>query len=395
MRKEVLFDWGISTLYGWGVYGKNLALCAVRGTSHYAISIAPTYDKMISLSQSEEKLLAPIWQAGRDFRALVQKVDTKSVRVPRPILHTLSASFETVREELYGKELIGTPSIGVTFFESTARLSRYAASANRRFRGIVAGSTWNANLLMTAGFDQVKLVLQGVDTDVFFPNDRQGRFGDRFVVFSGGKLERRKGQDLVLLAFSRFARRHPDALLVTCWNNLWPQSALDINRNMSLNPLGLAANGELDIDKWILANGVPENQYFNIGFLHNTAMSEVFSEVDVAVFPNRAEGGTNLVAMEAMASGVPVILSANTGHLDIITDDNCYILQSQAASAEEDELGWGESSVDEILELLERAYVERVLSKRLGLQAAKFLRDLSWAKQIPKLLQFVDETIAT
>jgi glycosyltransferase involved in cell wall biosynthesis len=47
-------------------------------------------------------------------------------------------------------------------------------------------------------------------------------------------------------------------------------------------------------------------------------MPSVLQEMNVAVFPNRAEGGTNLVAMECMACGLPVILSGNTGHLDLI-----------------------------------------------------------------------------
>ena len=44
-------------------------------------------------------------------------------------------------------------------------------------------------------------------------------------------------------------------------------------------------------------------------------MGAVMQEADVALFPNRCEGGNNLVALEAIASGVPTILSANTGHL--------------------------------------------------------------------------------
>ena len=47
-------------------------------------------------------------------------------------------------------------------------------------------------------------------------------------------------------------------------------------------------------------------------------MPDVLRRADVALFPNRCEGGTNLVAMEAAAVGVPVVLSANTGHLDVI-----------------------------------------------------------------------------
>ena len=53
----------------------------------------------------------------------------------------------------------------------------------------------------------------------------------------------------------------------------------------------------------------------------NVGMPHVLHEADVALFPNRAEGGTNLVAMECLASGIPTILSANTGHLDLLRGD--------------------------------------------------------------------------
>ena len=53
-----------------------------------------------------------------------------------------------------------------------------------------------------------------------------------------------------------------------------------------------------------------------------------------------------------MASGVPCILSANTGHLDLIEDDNCYPITNQAEISSLPYIRTGESSVDEIVELL-------------------------------------------
>jgi glycosyltransferase involved in cell wall biosynthesis len=110
----------------------------------------------------------------------------------------------------------------------------------------------------------------------------------------------------------------------------------------------------------------------------------VLREMDVALFPNRAEGGTNLVAMECMACGVPTILSANTGHLDLIEDGNCYPLTQQAPVAGQGAgvgpvPGWGESDVEEILDALERAYRDRSDARRRGRKGAEKLQDLTWA----------------
>jgi hypothetical protein len=41
------------------------------------------------------------------------------------------------------------------------------------------------------------------------------------VIFSGGKLEFRKGQDIMVAAFKRFHARHPDSMLMVAWQNFW------------------------------------------------------------------------------------------------------------------------------------------------------------------------------
>ena len=40
------------------------------------------------------------------------------------------------------------------------------------------------------------------------------------IIFSGGKLENRKGQDIVIAAFRRLLRYYPDALLIAAWGNI-------------------------------------------------------------------------------------------------------------------------------------------------------------------------------
>lgn len=68
---------------------------------------------------------------------------------------------------------------------------------------------------------------QGVDTAIYPHRGPHppltALFKKHFVVFSGGKLEYRKGQDMVVAAFLRFQRRvAPEAVLVTAWHTLYP-----------------------------------------------------------------------------------------------------------------------------------------------------------------------------
>jgi hypothetical protein len=57
-------------------------------------------------------------------------------------------------------QLFGKPTFGVLFFEST-EFSREAHDRAKSFALIIAGSTWNREILEQAGIGPVDLVLQG------------------------------------------------------------------------------------------------------------------------------------------------------------------------------------------------------------------------------------------
>jgi glycosyltransferase involved in cell wall biosynthesis len=125
-------------------------------------------------------------------------------------------------------------------------------------------------------------------------------------------------------------------------------------------------------------------------------MPAVLREMDVALFPNRAEGGTNLVAMEAMACGLPVILSRNTGHIDLIDGDNCYPLDDQRPASRgfagiDGVPGWGESRIDEIVARLEQIFTDRAEARRRGQRAAEFMARLTWRETARRMKDIVME----
>jgi hypothetical protein len=72
--------------------------------------------------------------------------------------------------------------------------------------------------------------LQGVDVEIFSPKvrgtrePRPQRLQGRFVIFSGGKFELRKAQDIAVAAFKAFSQAYPSAkaLLMFSWYNPWP-----------------------------------------------------------------------------------------------------------------------------------------------------------------------------
>jgi hypothetical protein len=73
--------------------------------------------------------------------------------------------------------------------------------------------------------------------------------------------------------------------------------------------------------------------------------------------------------MECMASGVPCIMSNNTGHEDVV-GDHCLTLRREEMRMGEGwgghADGWGGSSVAEVVEKLEQLYADRAAAQELG-----------------------------
>jgi len=334
-------------------------------------------------------------------------------------------------------------NVGVCFFERDA-LSPRAVRHARAYDAVLAGSRWNLRTLRRHGVRHAALVKQGVDVALFAPrkrgepllplpvpqappagegasagraplaeagggggDDGGGGGGDGdgarpFVIFSGGKLELRKGQDLVVDAFRRFLARHPRAVLATAWYNPWPETMADIGASPHVAPRLVGAprvtadhgagRAHLHVEEWLAANGVAPGAGFHLQEVAQRELAALLQRADVAVFPNRAEGGTNLVAMEAMAAGVPVVLVNATGQADVAGWEHggrrrhCFSVRPAAVLAQRGLEGWAESSAGALLAELERAHRDRAGARRRGAAGAAFVRaEHSWGEAIAQL----------
>jgi tetratricopeptide (TPR) repeat protein/glycosyltransferase involved in cell wall biosynthesis len=385
-------DWQVGATSGWGVYGQNLARrLLATGAALPAPLVAPSFDGMTT---ETTETLAPIVATSLEFAAAVAAKQGRTVRVPFTMLRALGNGLHISQASA---QIDAPRNVGVVFFESTD-LDRGAIDRARRFDRIIAGSTWNAEVLRAHGVDNVVTVLQGIDATRFKARARQPRRKDQFIVFSGGKLEYRKGQDVVAAAFREFVKRHPEAKLMVAWHNHWPQTMSEIGTAGHVRGVpSVDGMGRADITRWLEQNGIPAANVIDLGLRANAEMASLIAEADVALFTNRAEGGTNLVAMETLAAGVPTILSANTGHLDLVDDSRCFALRGQGASRPTPSFrgvdGWGETSVDDAVEALEAVYANPDEAARRAANAAAWMRGLSWDSQIDKLYIAISDLI--
>ena len=385
--RQIIFTWPVNPFTGWGIYGINLALQA-SANDVLAVTSSQVGREMAKLDP------ARLW-ALRDFlRHSGKLTDTLAqARVPvRAPAFTVLAGLGNYFSAADYIPVKGDRHIGVIFSE-VHDINKNHLEKIKPFDLMVAGSTWNTEILRSKGVPNVRTVLQGIDPSLFHPAPRNNLFKGRFTVFSGGKVEFRKGQDIVLKTFRQFQRRHPEALLVTSWHSPWArEAASDMARHTpDLAPPPVHDDGSLDAVGWAVANGIPGEAVLDLGTVPNPLMPPLLREMDAALFTNRCEGGTNLVAMEAMACGVPTILSANTGHLDLIADHICYPLRHQAppAAAGAGSDGWGESDPEEAVAALEAIYRDRRTAAQRGGGAAAALGQLTWQKQIAELMRTI------
>lgn len=394
MRRQAIIHWGVSSFFGWGVYGLNLARAWVDDPDLEPLAALPVREADLVVDPLARLALRPFLERSAAFRAQLERHAGRDLQADAAVLHALGNELAPV-PAAHGGKLTGRPTIGVVFFE-TAWLAPEAVARARTFDRLVAGSSWNARVLEAHGLERVAVVLQGIDPTLFHPAPRRGLFRDRFLVFSGGKLELRKGQDLVLLAFRRFAERRPEALLVTAWHSPWPALARTVDASGLAAPVILGPDGRPDVRAWAQANGIPPHQVVDLGAVPNALLPPILRECDVALFPNRCEGGTNLVAMECMACGVPTILSANTGHLDLVQDEGCLPLMRQRpmtglAAGLADLPGWGESEIEEIVAQLERVYADRAEARRIASRGAEWIGRLTWERTAAEMKALILE----
>ena len=388
-RQPLCIGWPIDPRMGWGNYGVHLALqLQTRKDVAPVLLAAPQHIQ--SLNPMRRDYLQQIWSDHPWLHDLFAENRANPLHLPFPVFHSLGDGFCCQTQQVKGDG-----NIGIVFLESTDRPAS-ALAQGQQYDFIVAGSAWNQQLLQSWGLDHTHVVFQGIDPSQFHPAPKSNLLGDRFVLFSGGKLEYRKGQDLVIAAFRQFVQRHPDALLLTAWHNFWPQYrvGLDLRGHVQGMPK-LDQHQHLQVKEWLVANGVPAQNCIVLDAIPNASMAEVMREADVALFPNRCEGGTNLVAMECCACGIPCILSKNTGHLDIIDESHCYPLHHQQPAISNGQFtgveGWGESDVDEIVDVLEQVYTHREEVRQKGEAAAAFMQDWTWEKQISRFCDLLTQ----
>lgn len=203
----------------------------------------------------------------------------------------------------------------------------------------------------------LRLWSRGVDTDVFSPafRDRElrrsllGREEDEeggIVLLYAGRLAAEKRLEVLLESFRVVRRR-------------WGSKVV----------LALAGDGPA---RPSLERGAGEGVIF-LGYRRGEALSRVYASADVFVFPSDTETFGN-VALEAMASGLPVVAARKGGVLDIVIPNRTGVLVPPRDAV---------ALAEAVLELLNKP-AQRA---RLALEARALAGERSWDTILDLFLQ--------
>lgn len=159
-------------------------------------------------------------------------------------------------------------------------------------------STATKELLEDNGVTNVELWSRGIDTKQFSPRWKNNKVLEKYGI---------QDSKLLLLYVGRLAPEKDLDILLESYRTLPPDVAEQVH-------LIMVGDGPL------MAK-LAKEEYSNItwtGFLKGDTLSEIYASSDVFVFPSGTETFGN-VALEAMASGLPVIGVEAGGVTDLIT----------------------------------------------------------------------------
>jgi glycosyltransferase involved in cell wall biosynthesis len=370
----------LGTTHGWGVASRMIVQELARRTAVSFLPSDPLGPKTVE-DEFQYALFASLIPPGVD-----PLKPSEGFPVNGPVLRAIPAVDVRVAPKLRGPR-----NVGYMFFENDVVVAKRGHETLSEFDVIVTGSTWCAEVLRSAGYTNVVPIIQGIEPRVFNPLFAEKQyFPQRFVIFSGGKLELRKGQDIVIRAVQVMQQRHKDVWLFNCWYNWWGTAA-SLAGSRFIRVSDFTGDYREMINKLLAMNGVDVSRVMTFGPRVNVLMPRIYRNSDVGLFPNRCEGGTNLIMCEYMACGKPVIAAYNTGQCDILTDENSKPIRKHRpfpiSDGGELAANWLEPDLDETIAHLEWAYQNRDQLKRLGTRAGEDLSKLTWGDCAEKFLR--------
>jgi glycosyltransferase involved in cell wall biosynthesis len=229
----------------------------------------------------------------------------------------LSAQPDIVIRNLYPPrvhDVQGKANFLYFFWEDSQVSKEWVANFNRSLTGVLAPSRHVEKALRDSGLTvPIHVLHPGVEERFFHPRKPGRQLTKKSFVFlhvSSGFP--RKGVDLLLEAyFSGFSASDDVCLIIKTFPNVHNEVARQLT-------------------DWQATSSTPPECIHIDKDIGEEEIHELYGLADCLVYPSRAEG-LGLPIAEAMASRVPVIVTAYSGHMDFCNEQNAFLIRYSGA----------------------------------------------------------------
>lgn len=298
--------------------------------------------------QTRADLLAYTWRAYRFSRQLVRREAYDGIHAFFTIPCGFLALLFRYRYRLpYIVSLRGSdvPGYNERFSSLHVLLKPLTVSIWKHSHFVVANSEALRQLaLLSSPGQAIETICNGVNTETFRPGDGRLKDPSLFRILCASRLTRRKGFRYAIEAFARLESRYPHVRLVLAGG----QGEAEKELRAQAKALGLE-------DKITFTGYVPHDQ-----FLHYYQMADAF------LLPSLNEGMSNNM-LEAMASGLPIVMTATGGAAELIQDGESGFVIRKKDSAD-------------TAAKLERLIQNPELARQMGRKSRERAEAMSWTK---------------
>jgi len=230
-------------------------------------------------------------------------------------------------------------------------------------------SSFCKQVMVNHGFDpnNIRVVPEGINPNIFHPNVTPLPGSEKikgFKFLNVGKYEERKCTPQLIQAFDEEFKNTNDVVLILSCHNPF-EKGFDIRKK--LDHLKLKCP-----EKILLIDPVKEHQ----------AIAQLYASCDAFLFPSRAEGW-GLPIIEALACGLPTIVTNYSGQTEYLTREMAYLLDYDFEDikipfflSKDGYYGqWARPDMNQFRYYLRYIYENQEEARQKGLHAAKLVHE--------------------
>lgn len=274
-------------------------------------------------------------------------------------------------------------------FEGTKIPKYWVETLNQPYiTSVLVPSEHNKIAVQAAGVNKpIHVIPHGYDPEVFHPKETT-RDNDTFrFLFVGGWKDGerdRKGLDVLMRAFAEEFKPDEKVDLIVKINGAYGDlRQIEYNLHaLNLPPKEQRRNIQVTFFK-------DDQQEYT-----DKDIAELYHISDCFVMPSKGEA-FGLPVLEAMACGIPAIVTGYGGQLDFVNHENGYIINVESMEPATGEFflyeqaQWAKPNKEHLRRLLRHAFEHQDEVKQKGKKALETAQNYTWKKSAEKLLKLI------